>query len=291
MTAKEIPSYGLPKKKCPVLIEDIGYRNPYDFTREHRHEYFEIILLEKGGGRQWIDFSVIDMQDHSCYLILPGQVHLLKRDDNTRGSVIQFEEISVQSSCLRNFLLFSGQSVIFEKNPEKYDQVATYLSLINTMQQGDERISKSGCSHLLHAFLFQTLGFKDEIEVCRETDITHYQFLRLVEDHFTENLVVQEYLSRLCITNKKLTGLTKKSFGMTPLQIIHNRLLLEAKRLLVFENNSYKELAFRLGFASPSRFSHFIKDKTGFSPGELRENLLRSPGAERKKDAERDKAA
>ena len=290
-TWKAIPSHALPASNCPVLLHDIAYVNPYDFRQKHRHSYFEIILLEKGGGSQRIDFTEITMQDYSCYLILPGQVHLLERDQNTKGHVIQFEEISVESSCLRNYLLLSGQPVIFENNQEKYLHVLTYLNLIQTMQKNNKPTAKPGCSHLLHAFLFQVFEFKDDIEVCRQTETTHYRFLQLVDSLFTENQTVQEYLSVLNTTNKKLLSLTKKHFGMTPLEIIHNRLLLEAKRLLVFEDNSYKEVGYRLGFKSPSGFAHFIKGKTGCTPGQLRNRLMGSAGAEPDKEEEKKEAA
>jgi AraC family transcriptional activator of pobA len=85
---------------------------------------------------------------------------------------------------------------------------------------------------------------------------------------------VQQYAALLKTTEKKLSSITKKYLGMNPLQVIHNRLLLEAKRILLFEDTSHKEIAFRLGFDSPASFSQFIKNKTGSSPSELHAHLV-----------------
>jgi len=59
------------------------------------------------------------------------------------------------------------------------------------------------------------------------------------------------------------------------LQVIHNRILLEAKRMLLFEEIAHKEIAFQLGFDSPASFSLFIKNKTGFTPSELNQQLVK----------------
>jgi AraC family transcriptional activator of pobA len=61
--------------------------------------------------------------------------------------------------------------------------------------------------------------------------------------------------------------------GMSSLQVIHHRLVLEAKRLLLFGEESHKEIAYSLGFDSPASFSAFIKKKIGTTPSELQTQL------------------
>ena len=56
LNATPLPLHSLADGKFPIHVEDIRYNNPYDFTREHRHDYFEILFLKKGGGSQLIDF-------------------------------------------------------------------------------------------------------------------------------------------------------------------------------------------------------------------------------------------
>lgn len=76
------------------------------------------------------------------------------------------------------------------------------------------------------------------------------------------------------LPKKKLAAVTGQFLGLSPLQVIHNRLLLEAKRLLLTGSVSHKEIAFVLGFDSPSSFSLFIKGKTGHSPSALLKELV-----------------
>ena len=92
-------------------------------------------------------------------------------------------------------------------------------------------------------------------------------------DVFITSLGNQFYIDKLASTEKKLAEITKKYTGLSPLQVIHNRILLEAKRLLLFEDRTHKEIAYQLGFDSPASFSNFIKSKTGLAPKELTKQL------------------
>jgi AraC family transcriptional activator of pobA len=98
-------------------------------------------------------------------------------------------------------------------------------------------------------------------------------FYLLIEAHYSENVGVQFYIDNLGTTEKKLAEATKKHTGLSPLQVIHNRVLLEAKRLMLFEDKTHKEIAYQLGFDSPASFSSFIKSKTGLAPLELTKQL------------------
>jgi AraC-like DNA-binding protein len=95
------------------------------------------------------------------------------------------------------------------------------------------------------------------------------EFNALLEANYKNQSTVNFYTSRLNVTDKKLASTTKKYTGLSPLQVIHNRILLEAKRLLLFDDVSQKEIGYTLGFDSPASFSAFIKNKTGLPPSEL----------------------
>ncbi len=61
---KNIPVYEL-ASDYKVNIESISHINPYDFKEFHRHNYYEILVFEKGGGCQQIDFNGIQIRDYS----------------------------------------------------------------------------------------------------------------------------------------------------------------------------------------------------------------------------------
>jgi AraC family transcriptional activator of pobA len=91
--------------------------------------------------------------------------------------------------------------------------------------------------------LFDSLANSiNEVEAT-STDSGFNRFIQLVDTHFAEQHSVQFYLSSLNISEKKLASLSKYHMGMYSLQVIHHRLVFETKRLLLFGEESHKEIA------------------------------------------------
>lgn len=99
-----------------------------------------------------------------------------------------------------------------------------------------------------------------------------YQFRKLVDEHFLTWRELGQYAASLGITAKHLTEVVKKETNRTALQILHERLLLEAQYLLKHTDCSIKECAYRLGFEAPSYFNRFFKNQTETTPIAFREN-------------------
>jgi AraC family transcriptional activator of pobA len=275
-----LPVHSLTKREFSVHVQDIQYNNPYDFTREHRHDYFEILFFEEGGGSQLIDFLELPVIANSCYIVFPLQVHLLKRGPKACGQLVQFREEVVPSTQIKNLLrqvsFGENSSVLFENNLQKLEQLRPILNLLKLESEKTTGFSQEITLHYLQALLLQLIENRENTSPGNLSDERKivFEFQHLLEEQYLENHSVQQYAALLKTTEKKLSAATKKHLGMNPLQVIHNRLLLEAKRILLFEDTSHKEIAFRLGFDSPASFSQFIKNKTGYSPSDLLNHLV-----------------
>lgn len=91
------------------------------------------------------------------------------------------------------------------------------------------------------------------------------QFYVLVDNHFKEKKMVQDYADMLHRSPKTLSNLFS-AYGLpSPLRIIHERTEAEAKRLLLYTSKSAKEIADILGFEDLSAFSRFFKKMTAES--------------------------
>lgn len=107
----------------------------------------------------------------------------------------------------------------------------------------------------------------------KKTDIIRkYNFL--VEQHFKTKRSVKEYAELLHKSPKTLSNLFKKSGNITPLQCIHNRIILEAIRLLSYTSLSISEISYQLGFSDIQTFSSFFKKRKGVSPQKFREGNI-----------------
>ncbi|MNN34097.1 HTH-type transcriptional regulator YesS [compost metagenome] len=95
-------------------------------------------------------------------------------------------------------------------------------------------------------------------------------FIRLVEQHYREHLTVETFAYRLGLSSLQLNGLCRQLAGQSALQIIHQRLLLEAKRNLIYTNMTVSQVSDSLGFSDPTYFSRFFRRLGGQSPKAFR---------------------
>ena len=98
-----------------------------------------------------------------------------------------------------------------------------------------------------------------QIELIRRYNI-------LVEQHFKEKHAVADYAELLFKSPKTLSNFFKKNKVSSPLKIINDRIIAEAKRLLLHSSLSAEEIAYELGYKEPSHFSKFFKKHVGVSP-------------------------
>ncbi len=264
-----IPTHQLLDQSTDIVVEPVDYVNPYDFSKIHRHTYFELMFFETGGGSQIIDFEEYEIKSHEIYLVCPGQVHLMKRAASANGKLIQFTNHFVVNKMLPwNYLYHSQFNINFIQFREAMD-------LTDKIELELAR-GKTEFNHEIAAAYLKVLLLK-LFEATEQEENIHpllFDFLQLVEQQFNTWRKVDDYLSALNIGGKKLNALTKKHLGRTALLVIHDRILLEAKRLMVSGGDiSLKEIGFALGFDSQSSFSNFIQRKTGKFPKELKQEL------------------
>ncbi len=270
------PIYDLVERLNPFLVRPIAHKNAYDFTQKHRHHYFELLFFENGGGTQLIDFKEYPVLDHSCYIVLPNQIHLLRRAPGAHGFLVQFYSEMLSSETMSRFIQTRGwndmSGRIFENDIQKFGYFKNLFELVNPIKESNPFLVERD-RHMLHAALFDLLSddFKDQMKSSSDSLIN--SFLNLVEEHYKKEHLVKYYSAALQIGTKKLTEISNKHLGLSPLKVIHRRILLEAKRLLLFKNKSQKEIAYELGFDSPPSFSAFVKGKTGLTPSSLQKEL------------------
>lgn len=91
-----------------------------------------------------------------------------------------------------------------------------------------------------------------------------------MEQNFREQHSVSYYAGLLHKSPKTITNTFKKINEKSPLQIIHDRILLEAKNLLQYTKLDISEIAYDLGFENVQVFSRFFKRLAGIPPTEFR---------------------
>jgi AraC-like DNA-binding protein len=93
----------------------------------------------------------------------------------------------------------------------------------------------------------------------------------LVEEHFKTKKTVREYAELMYKSPKTVNNVFGKYSKESPLQVIHNRVIMEAKRLLFYTDKSAKEIGFELGYSDPAQFSKLFKNVVGATTSEFKE--------------------
>jgi len=124
---------------------------------------------------------------------------------------------------------------------------------------------------LLH--LWRASGLDTATAGLRGTGTTTMQrFRQLAELHYRENLGIDAFARMLGVTRAHLHDACLRSAGRTPLAILHDRLIAEAKLRLEQTQLPVEQVGYSLGFRDPGYFNRFFKRLTGQSPGAYRQS-------------------
>ncbi len=259
------------------LIENAAHTQ-----KPHVHSYYQIIWFKDGLGHHRVDFNSYKVEANSLFFISKGQIHHFDQH-YPDGFIIHFNASFIDYS--ENFTeVFLKHNIFhsFEKEPlfkiKEKDQDAL-LNLIMQMQAEVDHphhfAHKEYMKVLLHLFLIltQRLGVRKrsrELSMNNPTHILLVRFQKVLEERFHEIHTVSSYADLLNVSPKTLTNCTRSHLQQTPLEIINERITLEAKRLLTYSDKNVSEIAYQLGFSDASNFVKFFKRTTKMAPREFR---------------------
>jgi len=262
---------------------DLTTENLESYLKPHKKDHFFIIVIENGKLQVQIEDKVHSLKSGKISVVFPEQVHFVSEpSDDLKGKIILFEEILFCSDILKNELSTYNVNLSTQLNctilsPEDFEQGLHAIEIIKGIYQKPSLIKKEQARFHIKIFL---LGLIESVHglhpiLHKETadKPIYVRFKKLLNQHYKEQRTVQYYAEELAITPKKLNSITKKHCGETAIQAIHNRILIEIKRQLLFSDLSHKEIAFDLGFNSPSALNKFVKAKLKETPTELQQEL------------------
>ena len=100
-------------------------------------------------------------------------------------------------------------------------------------------------------------------------------FGRLIDEHYTEHHLVAYYAGKIGVSAAHLNVICRQSAGKSALELIHQRVLLEAKRNLAYTTLTVSVVSYAIGFSDPAYFTRFFKRHTGLAPREFRKQAER----------------
>lgn len=244
----------------------------------HRHNFYHFLLFTKGSGKHSIDFETFDVAPWQIYFMSPGQIHVWQFDADVDGYVVNFDRDYFKTLLLRpeyigQFSFFSGlvKDEVFTIEETERDAIVQIVKrlLSNVLDVDFARISLLYLFHVLE----KQRKLPRELEGSAYNHTLLRNFMSLIEANFREYRLPKEYAALLYITPNHLNALCKEFLGMSAGELIRNRILLEAKRLLVIPDYSVAGIAYELNFNDNSYFTKFFKKAMGVTPEEFRKSI------------------
>jgi AraC-like DNA-binding protein len=236
-------------------------------------------MIKKGTGSHEIDFTLYNINDHTVFLMRPGQVHKLTLMANSIGYLIQFKTdfLYTHNSTSQNHLTKLIQYNTYQLEPEGFCKVENIIkesiNELNEKKKGYQEILKANLSIFLIELLRQR-----QLKSVPTAQINSYaqekleKFLELVETNYATHKQVSHYTNLLHLSSYQLSAATKSLLNKTPSEIINDYIILEAKRQLLATTNQISQIAYNLGYEDASYFTRFFKKHTAASPENFRQN-------------------
>jgi AraC family transcriptional regulator, transcriptional activator of pobA len=272
---------GLPLEIEVIPIAETVSKHYETITNPHRAEFYHIFWVQKGTAEYLVDFAPVKLKAGSFLFVNKDRVQAFDYEHKHDGKLLLFTDSFFGKSeddakYLHRSILFNDLLDIPVIDIKTNSSLQTIFNAIEIELTKDNDAYHYDLLHnLLHNLLLlaererRKQGFK---EIAKGADLDYTVLFRdLLSAQFKTLKSVSGYASQMNVSEKRLTAATTKTMGKSPKTIIDERVMLEAKRLLIHTSLSIKEVGYDLGFEEPTNFIKFFRKHTDKTPIEFRE--------------------
>lgn len=244
--------------------------------KPHRHsDLYQIFYVQQGRAELNIEGQVSHYSEGVLQWVTPLCVHGFRFSKDVRGCVLTIASPVVSSFEKKMHMPMAFNAPALNLAPGKDRPFLDYLfdSLAQEYrgsEPGRELALESWINLILTWLQRRSIEHNDMTEFRSKGHLSFARFSSLVELHYHEQWSVQRYAQALGVSVVRLNSICHQLCQQTALQFIHQRLLLEAKRNLLYTMLTIANISDRLGFSEQAYFSRFFKRLTGFTPNAFR---------------------
>ncbi|HEY6779768.1 MAG TPA: AraC family transcriptional regulator [Thermoleophilaceae bacterium] len=285
LTLDRLPDPGEPARV--LVLDGLTFGDGRGHVREpHRHDYHELLWIRSGGGQQLLDGRVEPVRPGSVTLIGRGQVHVFERADDVHGAVVRFRDELLLGAAERAtpgwLLAGRGARTVPVPAGEAGRLEATIGALAAELERPPDGESAELQRHLISVLMLWVERWYDAVRVERrdadDAEVQlHRRFTGLLERDFAHQHEAGAYADALGVPAAALSRALSEVTGRATKELIIDRVMLEAARLLRYTDLSVQEVARRTGYGDPLYFSRAFKRQLGQAPMAYREGS-RAPG-------------
>ena len=254
----------------------------HDPSKPHRVEFHELIYINEGQGKHFVDFNEYDIKEGSFVFVQKHQVQAFDFKRQPNGLIILFTDefladirtsIRIPALMPNNLTSLYAPVIDIKKQLKKSCE-----SLLSELVLEQEACPKEG---LLMQLLFSTLLIKTTREMPDATSNNlsevrlrkFHHFLQLIKDRNNPSREASDYAALMNMTYKSLNEICKLASKQTAKQMIDAEIILEAKRKLAVEDIQVQVLAYDLGFDEVTNFVKYFKKHTLLTPSQFKQTF------------------
>jgi AraC-like DNA-binding protein len=250
-----------------------------DMLLPHRKAYYLLVFVRQNQGRHWADLTPYEHRPNTVYFSEPGQILVKEEPTPFWGTHLEVTpEFLARHAGLSELPIVQNPRHGHELRltPAEADTVETLLAQLEAEYQRPGEWQQ----RLLGAYLTVLLTHLSRLYTAQYPEAGPTPDQRLlrayqaeVESCFREVHEVGAYAERLHISAGHLSEVVKAQTGRPAIKHLHERLVLEARRLLLHTQQPLKEIAYDLGFQDVSYFTRFFKREAGTTPADYRAHI------------------
>ena len=242
----------------------------------HKHSTYIAVLFTKGKGEHQIDYTTYAVKPGRVFLLSPGQVHCWNLSQDAEGYVLfhtkDFYDSIFIHRQLNDFPFFYLQHnyPVVDLPSQERDNIEQLFQEINTEVKQQLSFVKSKLGSLIDVLYINLSRYYTNEQKIKQKNPSGYlkvkKLQRLIDEQFKEQKLPRAYAEAMNMSTRHLGRLCQEILNKSTTELIAERIMIEAKRLLTHSETSIAEVADELGFEDHSYFIRFFKKHAGCSP-------------------------
>ncbi|KQT35817.1 hypothetical protein ASG22_02000 [Chryseobacterium sp. Leaf405] len=262
-----------------VIFPYPTFVNQLNSDSHFKNKFYTILIIKDGAGSIVIDDREYNIQPGKFFFINYNQVYFFKDSESVQGEVILFTKSFYNHVYTGNKMIKSDTAlqnvspfiILKDENLEDLTQTFEEISIEFNKYQ---LFRKEIICLLLKVFILKYIRNSNKRNLLNRS-VDHKkelvgQFNELVNRHYKELKTTSQYAEKLNVTPNYLNSLVKQNLDIPAGQVIKNRIILEAERLLLHTTLSIIEISYELGFSDNSHFGKYFRSVKNMSPNSYR---------------------
>ncbi|HKJ62751.1 MAG TPA: helix-turn-helix domain-containing protein [Hyphomicrobiales bacterium] len=262
------------------ILADIG-SSEWRLATQREQGRSHALALSHGGGFAQLAQGQIKLHSPCLLWLPPGVGQFVRIDPGSQGFMLSFTEDLIAKAITGHRTSAELRSVadrLIHAEGEKLTEPINGLSQASEAIHRELRCLDEGGMTMIISYLTVILvhawrlsGFHmPQLQTNWSGSVIFQRFLHAVELHFRENWTVARYAAQLGVTERRLHAAVTRAAGKSPIQLLHLRILEEARVRLEQSSLPIAQIGYGLGFRDPAHFSRFFKNAMDVSPGAFR---------------------